>query len=116
MDKVTQYRHILRQVVCSLADFINCHSHEPRSQTHAVVDDEHGHYLLVKSGWARRRRVRGTTVYIRLHDEKVWIEEDMTEEGISRKLVSAGIPEDDIVMAFQSPEPGLSSEVMASTS
>jgi hypothetical protein len=71
---------------------------------------------LVKSGWAGRRRVRGTTVYIRLHDERVWIEEDVTEEGISGKLVSAGIPEDDIVLAFQSPEPRVLSEAMASTS
>jgi len=44
---------------------------------------------------------------------KVWIEEDWTEEGISKDLVAAGIPPEDIVLAFHSPEPRLLTEAVA---
>jgi hypothetical protein len=113
MDKLNQYREIIRKTLASLADFINQHSHEPRAEAHCVIDVEHDQYLLVKTGWAKNRRVRGTTLYLRVREGKVWIEEDWTEEGISRELVAAGILPEDIVLAFQSPEPRLLAEAVA---
>lgn len=113
MDKVTRYRQILRERVGALANFINQHSHHPKAHAHAVIDEGHDLYLLVKSGWADHRRVRGTTLFLRLHDGQVSIEEDWTEEGISKELVAAGIAEEDIVLAFQSPEPRFLSEVVS---
>ncbi len=43
------------------------------------------------------------TVYIRLRDGKLWIEEDWTEDGIATDFVAAGIPKEDIVLAFHEP-------------
>ena len=36
---------------------------------------------------------------------KFWIEEDWTEDGIAADLVRAGVPKEDIVLAFH--EPGM---------
>jgi hypothetical protein len=38
-------------------------------------------------------------------DRKFWIEEDWTEDGIAADLVRAGVPKEDIVLAFH--EPGM---------
>jgi len=34
---------------------------------------------------------------------KFWIEEDWTEDGIAADLVRAGVPKEDIVLAFHEP-------------
>ncbi|WP_333146915.1 element excision factor XisI family protein [Microcoleus sp. B13-B6] len=44
-------------------------------------------------------------VYVRIRDRKFWIEEDWTEDGIATDLVRAGVPKEDIVLAFH--EPGM---------
>jgi hypothetical protein len=113
MDKVNRYREIIRQTLTSLADFINQHWRQPQAEAHCVIDVEHDQYLLVKTGWNKTQRVRGTTLYLRLRDGKVWIEEDWTEEGISKDLVAAGISPEDIVLAFHSPEPRVLTEAVA---
>ena len=55
-------------------------------------------------GWAEQRRIRGTTVYVRIRNDKFWIEEDWLENGITTDLLNAGVPKEDIVLAFQPPE------------
>lgn len=55
-------------------------------------------------GWKDMRRVWNTIVYVRLHNDKIWIEEDWTEDGIATDLLAAGVPKEDIVLAFHHPE------------
>jgi len=43
------------------------------------------------------------TVYVRIRNGKFWIEEDWTEDGIANDLVRAGVPKEDIVLAFHEP-------------
>jgi hypothetical protein len=71
---------------------------------HLVLDEEHDQYLLLKTGWSGERRMRKTFVHVRLHNGKFWIEEDWTEEGVATDLLRAGVPRDDIVLAFHPPE------------
>ncbi|HNT73384.1 MAG TPA: XisI protein [Anaerolineae bacterium] len=103
MDKLTHYRHIIRQILTQYADVIN-RSARPGKETEVVADTEHDHYMLVSTGWDQQRRIRGTTVYVRLRDDKLWIEEDWLEHGITPDLLAAGIPKEDIVLAFQPPD------------
>ena len=37
-------------------------------------------------------------------DDKIWVEEDLTEEGVANELVREGIAKSDIVLAFQDPQ------------
>jgi hypothetical protein len=50
------------------------------------------------------RNVTGMTVYVRIRDSEFWIEEDWTENGIATDLVLAGVPKEDIVLAFHEPK------------
>lgn len=38
-----------------------------------------------------------------IKDGKIWIERDGTEIGVANELVEAGVPKQDIVLAFKAP-------------
>jgi hypothetical protein len=103
MDKITQYRALIRTHLTTVAELINRRP-TPGVETFCAFDDEHGHYLLMRFGWTKDRRVRAITLFLRLREGKIWIEEDWTEDGIALDLLRAGVPKEDIVLAFQAPE------------
>jgi XisI protein len=43
------------------------------------------------------------TVYIRIEQGKVWVEEDWTKQGIANELLAAGVLPEDIVLGFHHP-------------
>ena len=103
MDKLNRYRGILKNLLSDLAKQAQEH---PTTGVEAlmIADTEHDQYLLLTLGWAERRRVRHLRVFLRLLNDKIWIEEDWTEDGIAEFLVQAGVPKEDIVLGFYSPE------------
>lgn len=103
MDKLTRYRALIKQILSDLAALLNRRPN-PAVESLCVFDDERNQYLLVNIGWAQNRRVRDTTLFVRLRDGKIWIEEDWTEHGIANDLLAAGVPREDIVLAFHPPE------------
>ena len=103
MDKLAEYRRLIKQLLTHYAELINRRP-KPDRETEVVFDEERDHYMLVTIGWSDQRRVRGTTVYVRLRNDKFWIEEDWLENGIATDLLKAGVPKEDIVLAFQPPE------------
>jgi XisI protein len=48
--------------------------------------------------------VHSVVLHLRIKNSKVWIERDGMEEGIATDLLEAGIPKEDIVLAFYRPE------------
>jgi XisI protein len=51
-------------------------------------------------GWDGVRRVHGSVVHVDIIDGKVWVQYDGTSRPIAEELVAAGIPREDIVLAF----------------
>jgi hypothetical protein len=106
MGKLDLHREAVKRHLSELAQLIN-DQHPPQRtgiDCECVFDDERNHYLLAKIGWSGGRRVRAITLYVRLRNGKIWVEEDMTEEGIATALVSAGVPKEDIVLGFRPPD------------
>jgi hypothetical protein len=54
--------------------------------------------------WVNQKRINNTHVHIRIKNEKIYIEEDWTEEGIANELLTEGVLKSDIVLAFHDPE------------
>ena len=54
-------------------------------------------------GWHQDNRIKRNVIHVRLKDEKIWIEEDQTEDGIATDLLQAGVSREDIVLAFHPP-------------
>jgi len=73
-------------------------------ETLCLFDEAHDVYLVLNIGWRDRKRANYTTLLVRIRDNKIWVEEDGTEEGFANVLTAAGIPKSDIVLAFNPPD------------
>ena len=103
MDKTTQYRQLIKGILTKYAGLISKQS-DLGVESHLVFDEERDEYLWMQTGWSNQQRTHGVTLHIRLHNGKIWIEQDWTEDGIATDLLKAGVPKDDIVLAFYEPE------------
>jgi len=65
-----------------------------------AFDEKRDQYLWFQVGWQQNKRIKGMTVHIQIKNNKIWIEEDWTEEGIANELLKEGVPQSDIVLAF----------------
>ncbi len=104
MDRLTKYRMLIKQLLTEQARQMEA---QPVAgvETELVFDETHDNYMLVVVGWSPKQgRVRGATLYVRLRNGKFWIEEEWTEEGIATHLLEAGVPKEDIVLAFYHPD------------
>src|SRR5438270_429267 len=99
--KTEQYRQIIKRLISEIAAIPNCDKHV---ETLCALDDERHQYLLLNIGWHGDERQRAIYLYLRIRDGKIWIEHDMIEDGITPALLEAGVPKDDIVLAFHPPE------------
>jgi hypothetical protein len=102
MDRLKEYRRLIQ---CALRESpYNVHgSSYPDVDTICIFDEASDNYLLLDIGWTEQGRVRRTILHVRIKNDKIWIEEDWTEEGIANELLRAGVPKEDIVLAFQPP-------------
>lgn len=102
MDKLKHYQTVIRKTLTDYATFLQS-SPDLNYKVAMLFDDEHGQYAVRRIGDWAKKRFRYTDIHISIANGKIWIEEDMTEEGIANALVEAGIPKSDIVLGFQPP-------------
>ncbi|WP_373524885.1 XisI protein [Nostoc sp.] len=100
MDKLTQYRQIVQQM---LREYAEIGSPDPDVETQIVFDTEREHYQLMNVGWKNQRRVYGCFLHIDIKDGKVWLQHNGTEYEVAEQLANLGIPKQDIVIGFHSP-------------
>jgi hypothetical protein len=74
-----------------------------KTEVHLIFDTERDRYQLLHIGWEDLSRVFGCIIYVEIKDGKIWIERDGTEIGVANELVEAGVPKQDIVLAFKAP-------------
>ena len=103
VEKLAEYRNLIKRILTEYVELDNSQP-TPGVESMLVIDEERDHYIWLNVGWSQGRRIKGMTVYARLRDGKFWIEEDWTENGIATDLVRAGVPKEDIVLAFHDPE------------
>lgn len=97
MDKLSQYRLIIKNMLAKDAKIKPANADiDPL----LVFDLERDSYQLMYIGWNKHQRVHAPVVHVRLHNDKIWIEEDGTSEGVAKSLLEAGVPKGDIVLAF----------------
>ncbi len=97
MDRLDQYRRIIRQV---LAEYARYKPANGEIDTELVADPERDHYELLHIGWDRGVRVHGPVIHIDVIGGKVWIQYDGTNRPVADELMAAGIPQQDIVLAW----------------
>lgn len=97
MDKLERYREIVRAVIQEYARYKPSHG---QIETEAIVDPERDHYEVMHVGWDGPRRVHGSVIHLDIIDGKIWLQYDGTNRPVADELIEAGIPKEDIVLAF----------------
>ncbi|AIE72684.1 MULTISPECIES: XisI protein [unclassified Synechocystis] len=103
MDKVIKYQALIKKILTDYDQLVH-QSPDYNTETCLVFDENHDHYLWLTVDWQDDKRKKSTHVHVRIKNEKIYIEEDWTEEGIANELLKEGVPKKDIVLAFQAPE------------
>ncbi|MBP0015532.1 MAG: XisI protein [Roseofilum sp. SBFL] len=103
MDKLIHYQTLIKNILTEY-DRISAQVPDPDIDEVLMFDDDRSQYLWFNIGWKNSRRIKAVSVYVRIKNEKIYIEEDWTEEGIATELLREGVPKEDIVLAFHSPE------------
>ncbi|MEA5563848.1 XisI protein [Anabaena sp. UHCC 0399] len=85
-----------------LGRHIENHSSEG-TEKELIFDCERNSYLVVHLGWEGEKRTYGSVIHVDIKDGKIWIQRDLTEEGVANELVELGVPKTDIVLGFRSP-------------
>lgn len=101
MDKLKHYREIVKEVLTEYHQI----NEKSASTTESVLafDEVHNQYLLLLMGWHKDERIKSVMIHIRLKDNKIWIEEDWTEDGVATDLLQKGVSREEIVLAFHPP-------------
>ena len=93
----SEYKEAVKQVIENYSKLRPSHG---MIELEPIFDEKNDRYGLMQTGWDRGRRVRGNLIYIKLKNEKVYIEYDGIEHGVVDDLMTQGIPEEDIVLSF----------------
>jgi hypothetical protein len=100
MDKLTTYRQHIQRIIDEYSSYKPSYG---QVEVEQIIDLVHDHYQLMTVGWNGQQRVHGCLLHIDIRDGKIWIQHDGTEAGVANHLVEAGVPRDDIVLAFHAP-------------
>jgi hypothetical protein len=100
MDKSARYGALVEEILREYGSYKPSYGDV---EIEKIFLPEAGHYQLMSVGWHGQHRIHGCTLHVDIKGGKIWIQHDGTEEGIANRLVAAGVPREDIVLAFHSP-------------
>lgn len=103
MGQLNRYRSLIQKILTEYNTIANS-SGQKKYETCLVFDENHDHYLWLTVDWNGHKRINSIHIHLRIKNEKIYIEEDWTEEGITTDLLAQGVPKEDIVLAFHDPE------------
>jgi len=103
MERLEKYRYLIKKILTEYHEWVSGSSNL-NEESYLIFDELHYHYLWLFMGWEGKKKNSNIHVHIRIKNEKIYIEEDWTEEGITAELLREGVPKEDIVLAFHYPE------------
>ena len=106
MDKLEYYRSTIKKILTGYYEMTVKRAmtrDELEADNRLAFDEERDQYLWFRFGWDDKQRICHITMYLRLKDGKIWVEEDWTDLCVVDDLLAAGIPKSDIVLGFHHP-------------
>ncbi len=70
MDKLNQYRTIIKKVLKEYADLEN-KALPDELESHLIIDETHDRYMLFRVGWRDKNRIHTPVLYLHLKNGKV---------------------------------------------
>jgi hypothetical protein len=106
MDKLKYYRRTIETLLTEYYEMTvkgEKDRDDAETEHRLAFDEERDQYLWFRSGWDGKQRTRHITMYLRIKNGKIWVEEDWTDLCIVDDLLAAEIPKSDIVLGFHHP-------------
>ncbi len=106
MDKLEYYRRTIETLLTEYYEMTvkgEKDRDDAETEHRLAFDEERDQYLWFRSGWDGKQRTRYITMYLRIKNGKIWVEADATNLCVVDDLLSAGIPQSDIVLGFHHP-------------
>jgi hypothetical protein len=101
MGKLEKYRQVLREIILRYGSYSSRYS---KTDLLPICDDERGEYLLMDVGWQENeKRTYLVVFHFRIKDGKIYVEQDNTDADPVQQMIDAGVPKEDIVLAFYPP-------------
>ena len=100
MDSIMRDATIIEQTLCEAARFF---AFPDKFETVTVFDRENRRFLIMDEGWEGFERIHRVWAHLEIRDGKIWIQEDRAQDVLAVALMAAGIPKEQIVLAFQHP-------------
>ena len=76
MDKLIHYQTLIKDILTEY-DRISAQVPDPNIDEVLMFDDERNQYLCFNIGWKDSRRIKAVSVYVRIKNEKIYIEEEI---------------------------------------
>ena len=102
MHKLESYRKIIKEVLTRYHQLSNADT-QPNIEDLLAFDEKQDNYFWFRSGWDGNKRVSTIIIFLRLKNDKIWVEEDWTDLCVVDYLLEAGVPKTDIVLASHPP-------------
>ncbi|WP_407885804.1 XisI protein [Scytonema sp. NUACC26] len=106
MDKLEQYRNIIKKILTEYYEMTNTQVTKIREvevSERLAFDEKRDQYIWFRFGWDDKKQIQTIIIYLCIKNGKVWVEEDATNLCVVDDLLSAGIPQSDIVLGFHHP-------------
>jgi hypothetical protein len=99
MDRVAFFKNVILEVLNEQIEFFAGANLEDVKFV-PITDEAHNRYQLVALGWDGSKRVYNLLYHVDIIGDKIWVQEDHTEDSIAEKLVAKGVSKKDIVLAY----------------
>jgi XisI protein len=104
MDKLNNYRQYIQEVLTEFARPRRLgEENADEFETQLIFDTKNDHYQVLFVGWEKYKRTFGSPIHIDIKNDKVWIQQNLTDYDFIGDLIEKGIPKEDIVLAFHAP-------------
>jgi hypothetical protein len=100
MGNLEKYRSYVQEL---LERYAQCYPACIGTEVQTLYDTVRDHYQVLLLGWEGLHRVYECLLHVDIHEGKIWIQEDRTEDGLASELIGLGVSKDDIVLAFHAP-------------
>ncbi len=101
MDKVTQYQNA---IIALLEEYAAIKpKNMPDIEQEVLADRKRNHFALIRLGWDDGRFVYHCVMHFDLKDEKVWLQQNWTDQNLADELIAKGVDRQDIVLGFVPP-------------
>lgn len=113
MDKLETYRSVIQKLLTEYYKMANTQVTENReveASDRLALDDKSDQYLWFRFGWKEKKQIQYIIMYLCIKNGKIWVEADATNLCVVDDLLSADIPQSDIVLGFHHPSKRVSTE------